>query len=177
MFEYLKDFRIVLVSGPHRSGTTITTKMIAHDTGARYCPEEAFGHDNVVAWRALIAEPERKVIQCPSMCAFLGEVQIVDDVTMAVVMVHRGMDDILRSQHKIGWTWSGAYSGRYRVELSCYGTWGGANLAENKYVWWEEMLSEHLPHAYDVHYEDLATHPLWLPKSARANFGPRQIAL
>lgn len=174
MFEYLKDYRVVLVSGPHRSGTTITTKMIAHDTGARYCPEEAFGHDNVEAWRALIAEPGRKVIQCPSMCAHLGEPGGADDV--AVVMVWRSMSYILASQERIGWAAGGAYASRYRAELALYGSLKRP-LASIKYAEWEHGQSQKIANPFDVTYGSLVPHPLWLPKSARANFGPRQIAL
>jgi hypothetical protein len=175
MFEYLSPYRIVLVSGPHRSGTTITTKMIAHDTGARYCPEEVFGHDNHKGWLALIADPERKVIQCPSMCVHLEGPGIADDV--AVVIVFRSLADIIASQESIGWGPTGQYAGRYKAELIRYGGNEGESLAFHKYLWWGESQQHIISHPSVVNYEDLSSHPLWLPKSARANFGPRQVAL
>ena len=174
MFEYLSSYRIVLVSGPHRSGTTIITRMIAHDTGARYCTEEAFGHDNRDGWLELIADPERKVIQCPSMCAHLEEPGQADDV--AAVMVWRTFDDILASQAVIGWTPEGQYADRYQAELALYGSLKQP-LARVKYSEWEDGQSQNITHPFDVHYESLTEHPLWLPKAVRANFGPRQVAL
>lgn len=174
MFEYLADYRIVLVSGPHRSGTTIVTKMIAHDTGLRFCPEETFGHDNLTDWLSLIAKSGRCVIQCPTMCSYLVGPGLTGDV--AVVMVWRDLADVLASQARVGWTPTGVYRGRYRAELALYDTLADT-LAETKYRAWDTSQRLAVVHPFEIEYESLDVHPLWLPKAARVGFGPRQIAL
>ena len=171
MFEYLKGYRVVLVSGPHRSGTTITAKMIAHDTGLRFFPEEAFGHDNVEGWRALVEATQGGAIQCPTMCYRIGQFGKQDNV--AVVMVWRDLAEIQASQAKVGWMIGGGYDARYKAELARYGKMGG-NLAQLKYRHWENQKPLIL-HAYDVQYASLSAHPLWIPKAERAGFGPRQV--
>ena len=47
MFEYLKEFPVVLVTGPQRSGTRICAKMIAHDTGHRFVDEREIHTDSL----------------------------------------------------------------------------------------------------------------------------------
>lgn len=171
MFEHLATFGTVLVTGPHRSGTTICAEMIAHDAGHAVYREESFGPDNVDAWLALIRRTCWAVIQCPSMCGHLSKVY---GLNVAVVLMRRDMVDILRSQAKINFRAGGPLESRYIGELANYGIDKlGRNLAEVKYEAWEQQRAR-LRHPFEVSYESLAAHPLWIPKERRVDWGTRQ---
>jgi hypothetical protein len=178
MFEHLAGYRVILVSGPHRSGTTIAARMIAEDTGLRFCPEETFGHDNAKAWVKLVETAQGAVIQCPTMCYQIERFGDREDV--AVVMVHRKWGDILASQRAVGWSLDDQYRERYKAELEKYGEDAGEDtesLIIIKYARWLLVQEDVIRHSYTVNYEDLNTHPLWLSKEQRRGFKPRQIAL
>ncbi|OBX35665.1 hypothetical protein A8U91_04739 [Halomonas elongata] len=49
MFEHLADETTIIVTGAHRSGTTIAAEMIAADTGKPCIREEAFEHRDIIA--------------------------------------------------------------------------------------------------------------------------------
>jgi hypothetical protein len=171
MFEHLERYRLVIVSGPHRSGTTICAKMIAQDTGKTFYPEESFGPDNHTAWREMV-ESASGVMQCPSMACYLGELGGFCDV--AVVMMRRDLAAVQASHRKIGWSADGFYHLRYCAELGCYGAGKDEDLAEVKYrVWKGQRLL--LQHACNVEYESLEEHPLWVSREKRTGWGPRQI--
>jgi hypothetical protein len=174
MFEHLADYRVVLVSGPHRSGTTIAARMIAEDTGLRFCPEETFGHDNAKAWIKLVETAQGAVIQCPTMCYQIERFGDREDV--AVVMMFRWLGDILKSQVQVGWSPDGQYKTRYKAELARYRE-NRSSLASIKYKHWLASQRDNILHSYIVRYETLNKHPLWLSKEQRRGFGPRQIAL
>jgi hypothetical protein len=52
----LSAHRCILVTGPHRSGTTIAAEMIAHDTGKRCTREDAFGFRNILEAERMMRE-------------------------------------------------------------------------------------------------------------------------
>lgn len=162
MFEHLTKYRVIIVTGPQRSGTTICAKMIAHDTGKRFVAEEAFGVHSREHWESLVLHSDDAVIQCPTMCAYVGNV-LADDVL--VVMVHRSLVEIHESEKRIGWR-------EHLRELERYGLSEG-DPAAVKYAAWDRQRKQ-IPHTLDVAYHDLATHPLWVPKEQRAGFGHRQ---
>jgi hypothetical protein len=109
------------------------------------------------------------------MCAYLDRPGVTDDV--AVVIVERELADIIISQELVGWSPTGQYARRYKAELAWYGGNEGESLAFHKYMWWGMSQQHIIAHPFVVKYESLTTHLLWLPKEARANFGPRQVAL
>ena len=83
MFEHLSNYNVVLVTGPQRAGTTITARMIAHDTGLRYIDESAFAATDEVRWRRVVKSSERAVIQCPGMARFCHEFGDRPDIAVA----------------------------------------------------------------------------------------------
>lgn len=169
MFERLARFRVVLVTGPQRSGTTIAAKMIVHDTGHHFVPEEEFGPHDVDAWRKLVREGQSVVIQCPTMCRYVHGFGDRDDV--AVVLMRRPIRDIRASQERIGWP-----AEERERELARYGMQSG-EPAPIKYLFWWAQQRHHVKHAFEVDFESLSAHPMWVPKERRADFGPRQTAI
>jgi hypothetical protein len=45
-----------------------------------------------------------------------------------------------------------------------------------KYAHWENTQRDTVTHPFEVEYESLSEHPLWVPKAQRAGWGPRQTA-
>jgi hypothetical protein len=163
MFEYLKKFDRIMVTGPQRSGTTICARMIARDTGFKYVDEETIGIRDVGACRKLFETQSQFVVQAPSLAycchSFDG----------AIVFMFRLIRDIIASQERIGWN-------REQTELKQYGVKDGP-IAKVKYDYWQLLQRNEIQNAFEVIYSSLAAHPLWIPKENRGEFLPRQYEL
>jgi len=167
VFESLKKYKRIFVTGPHRSGTTICTKMIANDTGFPWFKMDAIGGENLKSlnnW--LVKRSNNFILQCPTLCYCIHKVG--DKNTMIVLLV-RNIDDILKSQKRIGWD-------REKGGLETYGVQEGI-LAEVKYKFWNEQQKQKIKNYLEVEYESLKDHWLWVPKKYRTNFKPRQTSV
>jgi hypothetical protein len=166
MFGWLAEFDKILVTGPHRSGTRVCTKMIAYDTGHEYVGESDIGIDSLHWLDLLLHKRQRLAVQCPALCRHVHMFS-ADDT--AIVLMRRNIEDIIASQERIGWRWE-------KVELGRYDRSDGV-IAEVKYQFWEESQREQIQHAFEIEYESLAEHPLWIPKHLRQGFNPVQTAI
>jgi len=164
MFEPLGAYNVVFVTGPQRSGTTICARMIAHDTRLRYQDEQSFRATDEAAFHSVAVTAWGVVIQCPGMAHMVHKYAQQDD--RAVVFMYRDIDDIMASRERIGWQYND-------VELAHYGLTEG-NSAQVKYRHWEQVQRAQVANPFDVNYEALVGHPLWLPKDKRRDFKPRQ---
>lgn len=166
LFEYLKAYQRVIVTGPQRSGTTITARIIAHDTGLEYVDEQAFRATDVDKWRGVVPSRTNYVMQAPGMCRYVHEFGACDD--LAVVLVRRSVEDIEASQKRVGWNWDAFELDRYGLAADM------GPIAQVKYDFWDSYQRALIKHPFEIAYEDLAGHPLWVSKDKRGNFGPRQ---
>ena len=164
MFEYLSTFDKVIVTGPQRSGTTICAKMIAADLGYKFYPEERVGIRLPSALWELVDKEHRFVVQCPALCHCIEEFS-ADDV--AIVLMRRDVADIVASEERI------KFQRKRAPELTQYGRKDGV-LSEVRYDYWEKHQRPYIAHAFEIEYESLSEHPLWVPKEQRVDFGPRQ---
>ena len=171
MFGFLKPFRKILVTGPQRSGTRICAKMIAHDLNLTYIDE------NDIGWTApsiqrkdefvrILRKCTGFVVQAPAMA---HACHVVPDHETAVVFMRRDIEDIIASQERIGWD-------HEEAELAKYGGTFGP-IAEVKYDCWTRFQRDQIPHAFEMEYEALARHSLWIPKEKRGDFLAGQTAL
>lgn len=163
MFEYLKNFDIVLVTGPQRSGTTIAAKMIAQDTGKPFFDEGYFGVLDVVRFCDTVTTTTNGVIQCPGMCRYVHWFGKRDD--LCVVLMRRNVDEIIKSEARIKWDGS--------FELSKYGTIDGP-VSAVKYSFWDNYQKAFIKHSVEIEYRSLTGHPLWIPDERRVNFTFKQ---
>ncbi len=168
MFEYLANFGVVLITGPQRSGTTICTRMVAHDTGLRYVDEAEYGIHDEDAWRGLIADGGNIAVHCPAMCHAVHG--LADDARVAVILMRRDLRNIIASQERIGWT-----EREEPRELAKYGAAYGP-VALVKWDHWERGQRDLFPveRRFEIEYESLAGHPLWISQPQRTYFGHRQ---
>lgn len=187
MFNHLKRFSVILVTGPHRSGTTIAANMIASDLGYMLMYEE-----DVVHRARILKQPEdnwqwffnlnvffaehyerryHTVFQCPSHCRYVDT--YAGQGHIGVVMMHRNPADILRSQKRIKWNFD-------KNELKKYDAPKYAEIAHVKYNYWNRIQRDkllELGQAIDLDYESLSSHPFWVPKEKRVSFHSRQIRI
>ena len=165
MFEELARFRIILVTGPQRSGTTLCARAIAHDTGHTYVDEEEFAvHDRKLFGE--LARGKSLVIQCPAMARWIHE--YAEGADTAVVWMLRPVREIVASQERIGWE-----DVKERAKYAENGLSSAAHIATIKNRFWQKQ-KELCVRPFEVHYHDLQTHPLWVAPRKRKSFGPRQ---
>lgn len=170
MFEHLRDFKRILVTGPQRSGTRIGATMIAHDTGYWFVGEEEFGVDSLNRLWKILEISHSVVVQCPTMSVY-ANLLAYKDADCAVVMMRRDLEDIKASEERIFWKWE-------PTELIRLQTLGGSvSSAALKYAAWDSFQKKELgDQAIEVEYDSLERHGLWIAKPGRARFGPRQTA-
>lgn len=159
-------FRIVLVTGPQRSGTQIGALAIAHDAGMGVVWERAFSVHNKDVWRQILKHSRYVAIQCPSMCRYVHEKGIGDQDDIAVVLMRRPLEDILMSERRIDWTGEAQELARYPN--------GQSPVAQVKYEYWDQVQRKFVAHPFEIEYEGLSWHPLWVPKEERGGWGKRQ---
>jgi hypothetical protein len=163
------DFANILVTGPQRSGTTIAAHMIAHDLDMCYVDEDDLGWhgsgtNDESLLRKLLAVGVNNVIQAPA-CAHICHTLPEDCV---VVFMRRDVEDVVASEERIKW-------GCERVEFQKYPEeYRATPISHSKYLYWEEVQRDNIAHAYEVEYDSLRGHPLWVEKEHRKNFGTRQ---
>lgn len=172
MFDVLHDFTTIVVTGPQRSGTRIAARMIASDLRREYIQEEAFEiHDFDRFW-LLLSRPA--AIQAPALSAYCHLLPR----HVAVVFMRRNIEDIVASQSRAimnsGQTWS---EEEELVELAKYFLGSGRSV-EVKYEMWERFQKPNIcgrgKSCFELRYDDLQAHPLWIPRDLRIGWEPSQ---
>jgi hypothetical protein len=170
MFESLKKYQQIFVTGPQRSGTTICGKMIAQDTGFKYVDEFKFGVSNRSKLSELISGSTGNVFQCPGICRYI---QDFSNENTLVVIMKRDPADILASQNRIDWKCEGAEMIHYKINER----FDLKTIAEIKYRYWDKVQRQKVLHYVEMEYEFLSAHPLWIQKDFRKDFHPKQTFL
>jgi len=166
----------VLVTGPQRAGTRIAAKMVAADIGHTYYDETTIGI-NKLDLALTVMRRGAVVLHAPGLCHLS---HLLTDARLArvpinVIIVRRALPDIIKSCERINWNdrdERAAYRGR--PEFGPYMT-DGAHVAQWKY---EVLDCYQRPYAgrlvgtfyFQIAYEDLRAHPLWLPKEDRTDW-------
>ena len=156
MFEHLACHHAIVVTGPHRSGTTIAAEMIAHDTGKRCIHEEAFDYRNIIEAERIIARGG--VIQGPYLLPWAPVLKA------HIVYMQRDEGDIEASVRRL----------RERGISTPFFS------AEQAWKLWAHMeMSQHdygplIPSAGVIFYANLKQHPLWVPAEERRGWHHRQ---
>ncbi len=170
MFEHLAKHAKILVTGPHRSGTTFTARCIAHDTGHEFRAEERIHFDCRYLMQLHLEDERPFVIQCPFMAHIIHTFQQV-----MVVWVSRDKAAVTRSLNRMHNSQNGA---QIRPQLMIeamrkkYNAQGiGKDLYDIQYENWL-VQRERLPNWEQVQYESLTRHPLYWAE--RNNFHVRQ---
>ena len=157
-------FKRILVTGPQRSGTMIASKILANDLGLPHIDETAFDTHDFQKFHDKARNLPRFVMQCPTMAPY---VHLIPGVV--VVWMHRDLQDVIRSQRRIEWQ---PYEQIEKDRYFYHGTNEAATVKANAWTRFQRItLGER---AFDLDYESLSMHPLWVEKSGHSNFKERQ---
>lgn len=161
MYEHLKKYSRIIVTGPQRSGTRIGAKIIAHDTGHTYIDER-----EIKGYNYDLLEDKLKidniVVQCPAMMNKIEKIsKIYPDVL--IVIMKRNINDIIVSQKRINWS-----EGSEKQELEKYGKTKGI-ISKIKYEHLDKIKGN-INNLIEIEYEKLSEHILFLYKELRTDF-------
>jgi len=158
--EELKKFKKILVTGPQRSGTTIAGHMIAKDLNYKYYDERDVGVRSCTQLFKVLSTEELAVIQGPCFCSMA---HWIDSPDTAVVMMLRNIEDIRASEARINWP-------EEKAELKNYFLDSGI-ISAVRYENWEKYQKPNMQVPYfELDYNSLSSHPMWLEKESRKNF-------
>ena len=176
MFEYLESFDKILVTGPQRTGTRICAEMIMRDLdkpmqgrNVLYVDEALLNFDSLAGLCDVMADERLLVVQCPALARYVHHFGHRDDV--AVVWMRRDYEDIVASQRRVDWCGGTAELLRYdRTLLARAFTPDCVSAAVVKNEFWQQIQKPRIKHAYEVEFESLAEHRLWVPAERRTDF-------
>lgn len=152
VFEHLSRYRCVIVTGPHRSGTTIAATMITADTGLTRVVEEAFAFRDIIKAEMLVRTGG--VIQGPYL---LPWVPYLHDLGAAAVYMHRDPQAVERSNLLLR---------KRHIPAPHFDKSQADGL-------WKRIKGLLGADAFDVEYESLREHPLFVED--RSGFKHRQV--
>ncbi|MEE8599053.1 MAG: hypothetical protein V3S69_06040 [Dehalococcoidales bacterium] len=160
--------RVILVSGPQRSGTTIAARIIQKDFDRTYIDENDYGvHNFENVERRVAAEGKQYVIQGPGLSSFLHKI----DPDWLGIFMWRSKEEILASQKRIEWHPSepselGKYNDRFGAkEVEKYGK---IPISDLKKMFWTDLQQFKLgERGITLSYKSLKSHPLWVDKEDR----------
>jgi hypothetical protein len=149
----LRSFTRVLVTGPQRTGTTIGAKMLSVDLGLEFLADKILiGAPHCEGVERLLASGrDGFVLQCPGVA---NEIRALAREGVAVVWMVRNEADAAASWQKLG------------------GDPGRPARRNARWLAWRAGI----PNAFELRYESLGGHPLWVPKEERVGWGPRKIS-
>ena len=143
------------VTGPQRSGTTIAARIIAEEHNKAYIDELDFNpkHDlsNTVIQMPNALDSYLTLFYMFPGCQFIGLI--------------RDKADIIKSMKRINWL---------RDDVKNWERFLNSYVIHRYELW--EQLKKKLPKTswQELHYQDLQTHPLFVPKEFRTDFSVRQ---
>ncbi len=168
MFEELKKFKNIIVTGPQRSGTHITARMIEHDAGNVYIDEREVAYTNIDCIKCVFRLSDPVVVQAPSY--FWNVWKLPGDPM--VVVCKRDVDDIKASRKRIHFDEDVSH---YYISPKAHGyDADGRYLPVIQYEYWDRVVKPMIKNWIEVEYESLSAHPLWIDKELRKDFRPNQ---
>lgn len=173
MFEDMSIYRVIVVTGCQRSGTTLAAHAIAQDTGHTYVDEDEYGTDDYEAWRKVIARRDKIVVHSPAMARYVHD--LVGWYGIFVVWMDRNIEDVKASERRIGWSTSKAV-GKERDKYRDTQEYAGyLPICAIKRRYWARVQRPMLRGQYhELAYEALEQHSLWVPPNERTHFDKRQ---
>lgn len=156
--------RHALVTGPQRSGTTIAARILADDLEWQYVDEDDYGHQSLAKFLLTVGRYEHAVAQGPAMsyiCHLLPN-------DIAIVFMYRKIEDIVASENRVHWRNHGIEYAKYPREYYM------PTIAETKYHYWRSFQIDYIQYGFELDYESLSGHSLFLPKDKRQRFQLRQ---
>jgi len=182
LLNKLKRFEKVVITGPGRSGTTIAAVIIAEELGYKFANESWFASTRFDKFLQLLQIPTNMVIQAPCLSEKMHWIGAESKV--AIVLMKRDINDIVESQERTltfneelvegGFTsctpeWEKFRLGKYNKTEGC--------IPEIVYDFWYKHQAQGILNKFELEYEDLKSHPLWINKKDRNFTRTKQINL
>ena len=171
-FAHLKRFARIIVTGPHRSGTTVATEMIAADTGFEAVREEAFDFYDEARLRLLMRR-RQVVVQCPALFDLMPA---LSDPETAIVLMRRPLVELAASRGRMFAPGNGIQLSpeeQNTEQLARLGESDGDAAALKYERWASWRAGGAIHHPVEVDYSDLADHPMWVSPEKRRRLGKR----
>lgn len=172
--EKIGSKKKIFVTGPERSGTRITARIIADLLEFRYIDEgfpHCYLHNN---WKELILNHSNFVLQCPRHTCICHNFCFNEDAF--VVFCRRNVEDIVCSQKRIGWKASKKEYDRYLDQFPSLPLmmpeWDKLKISDLKYFCWDNIQKPNIKENfyYDCEYGFLQEHRFWKDKEKRRSF-------
>ena len=171
-FAHFRRFKRVIITGPHRSGTTIATEMIAADSGHEAVREESFEFYREDLLRDVLRRTG-VIVQCPALFDLMPE---LSDPHTAIVLMRRPLNELAQSRDRMFDPHSAhQLSGEEQntAQLKRLGASTG-DAAALKYDAWDRWVAEgRIHHPIELEYQNLSEHPMWVAKEDRRKLGRR----
>lgn len=170
MFEHLKKYNRIFVTGLARSGTRIATRMIAHDTGKEFIDETEWGIVDLDELAENAKYRDNFVVHAVNayfcMDRFVGENDLV-------VWVKRDLEDIKESWKRIRSKGLDSSKLLWKIWDFIKRLWMGIPKEitlpmEERLKLWNEVKGK--VNHIEIEYEDLKGHPMWVDKEQRSEF-------
>ena len=172
MFENLIKYKTIIVTGPQRSGTRITSKAIAADTGHIYIEEEKYfrkikGQRFAVVDLSKLEEfkTQAKAIHGPMLLSHWQELNSLDTIFVCCI---RKLLDLKKSEKRLKHSyWTTIPETMEYINLMGFNV-KPIPLPFIKYTYWLTQVRHKVYHWMEFCYEDLKSHPMW--QSSHAHF-------
>ena len=168
MFQYLKKYNHIIVTGPQRSGTRIAAQMIAKDTDYTYIDEMDIYGSSIAMLIDKMHKNKHTVAQCPQ----LSNIAHMWPKDVFIIFMIRKIEDIINSQKRINWgLWEVMEKQNYRhTNLNM-----SLPIANIKYMYWYShqkpaLVKQGHNNFLELEFETLKNHPMWIDKPQRTNF-------
>ena len=176
--------RKILVVGPQRSGTKITSKAISEDFGFKNYIERD-NEELIARFQYLIDNDESFVLQAPFLTPFVQEFNKVEG--LLVVFMLRDLKDVRASEDKVelespGWIEANSviYGSKYEMVVKRNGFDYEIDytkpICEIQMEVWEKFQKRLVKDFIEIEYESLSEHPIWIDKKERAGFTAGQMS-
>jgi len=178
--DLLENFSKIIVTGPQRAGTTIASKIIAQDLGYRFVDEGDEGGigTGLSRIKEFLNHNKNVVVQCPILACMAHGIHAFDRQNIVIVYMRRSPKDIEKSQERINWHWDAAEKKQIKEMVSQNKIKINIDynkmVSEVKYFFWDTFQKPKISNYYDLDYESLSDHPLWLDKENRKGFSAKQ---
>lgn len=176
LFNHLQSYQIIIVTGPHRAGTTITAAMITNDLDYDFV-EDAQGQ--IEKLPELCRPLRRTVFHAPSRCHYVHH--LADIPGLAVVMVIRDIEAIIASEKRIPWAFEPQQIKHYKKATPKPEFEIQSPVSRVKYRYWQEVqkpIFDQKGNGYEVYYPvDIKNHSMWVSYAQRSNFTANQLEI
>ena len=186
--ELFKGYKRIIIVGPQRSGTTFTSRALANTLNFRNVDEDEFNVRDVDMFRNIM-EQENIVVQAPAMTCRIQSLIGKDDL---VVFMSRKWSDIVKGVYRKNGSLSNWILMETMFNIEKYHFTKHDKQAEEifdkyckqdgpyliaYYNMWKHYQSKLIPNCIALKYESMKSHPMWLNKDQRENFGNKQTTL